>query len=128
MPVVERLLPVLGELVSPARCLHLHDAHPRPVHVHDAGRSMSVLEACTHGPTICPVARNELVEEGLRLAPFTAYVLTPPRDELPQFSLDLLAAAHRLRSGAAVRRRNRRSETDPCAQPRAVRRRRRDTA
>src|SRR6266699_1983821 len=56
----------------------------------------------------------------LRLAALTAGVVAPSLDELAERSLDLLAAAHRVRSGAAGRRRSTRSGTAPCGLPRAA--------
>ncbi len=120
MPVVEGLLAVLGQLLRLAGRLHLDDAQARPVHVHDAVGCVRVLELGDLF-TVRPVALEQLVQVSLRLAALTAGVVAPSLDELAERSLDLLAAAHRVRSGAAGRRRSTRSGTAPCGLPRAAR-------
>src|SRR6266700_1220407 len=128
MPVVQSLLAMIWQLAGLTRCLHLHDADVRPVHVHDADGCMGILELSASVLAIHAVTCDQVVEIGLGLASLAAGVVLPPRDELPQRLLDLLAAAHGVTSSVAAGRRNTRFGTVPCGSPQAARQHGREPA
>lgn len=80
---------MLGQPVRLARPFHFDDAHPRPDQVDEpaAGRLLEPRDLSAFGP----VAREQLVEEGLRLRSLRSLVLAPAFDELEETAANLLA-------------------------------------
>lgn len=99
-PVAQRLLTMLRQALRLARRLHLDQADARPDQVEEAA-SLWLLEV----RDICAtraIAGEELVEEGLRLGAFTAFVDAPMGGERGEPRTDLLAGrrhATRVRAG-----------------------------
>ena len=97
--------------------LHLHDALPRPVPVHEPRRRREVLEPGTHLEAVGAVTSKQLVEEGLRLGAFPAAVAGPLGDELSEGFLDLLATAYPVTVSAARGRQGELTALDRATDP-----------
>jgi hypothetical protein len=97
-PVPQRLLAVAVKHVRRPRSLHLDDDHAWQQQVHDPGGGVRLLEHCAGVLAVAAVAGEQLVEEGLRLAPLGASVVTPAPGERHQRLPDLLPAAHAQKS------------------------------
>ena len=75
-PVVQRLLAVLAESFCLRWRLHLDDADAGPQHVEEA-TLLRCLKDRARFATVCPVAGEQLVEEGLGLGALAAFVERP---------------------------------------------------
>jgi len=96
-PVVERLVPVLGQSIGLAGTLHLHNAHSIPDQIEEPA-VLRVLEARYVDP-VRSIAGEQFVQIGLRLSPLRASVDAPLLRELCEATADLLAGDSHGRRG-----------------------------
>ncbi len=90
LPVVEGLAPMRRQTGRLGGALHLDQAHPRPDEVEELPL-LGVLEPGTDRPAVSAVAREQLVEERLRLGALRAAVGAPLPRELDERATNLLA-------------------------------------
>jgi hypothetical protein len=90
LPVTEHLLAVRVKPTRLARTLHLEDADARPEEIHESVCG-ALFEARAFGPSVDPVAIQEIVQECLRFALLRPGVTAPRGSELAQPPPNLLA-------------------------------------
>lgn len=89
-PVVECLIAMLRQTPGLGGRLHLDDAHARPGQIEETAFLWS-LELRARRQSLGAVAREQLVEERLRLRPLAAVVQAPARGEACQAGTELVA-------------------------------------